>query len=759
MKLIRQTMEPLSAADKFIFVERGWLLLLLLILATALLFRPHEDTFTALDHSGYRLMGRAFAAGRGFHETDAALSRAPRELRNSFMLLSHMDERNTRDRSFLVHNLDSCTTEPFFYPLLPLSAVAFNSVVPGDTYDYFVPMVGWLFLGTLLFAGYRLGGGLGAFLGATLFMGSPVPTWCFRGFYVESIGSTLIGWAALGWLVRREGVWRCFFYGLALGLAVSYHPFFLVVSLPLVALLLLTSSLRGRFGALVGFCVGLLPLWIMTQYVAAPYGKISFGNILFNYHASASHRIVTIWGVASALGLLSIMALPANRLRNGWNRTSRIPRVVILLFLSAVSALPLLLSVYRWQEGRHVEQGLLELWQGFRWPFGLLLLALACIAFIRGGNRARALMWVALFSSPVFFYLKGKEQMGLWSQRRILPLIILLAVALLPAGATALRRLSQAQWPARYRRPLVSLAFVLIVMAGGANAVRWPAPYQTRVEAGADDFVRDVRARIRDRLTVFDYYGNSLPFAVDNQTPVVGVGERSVSRWPEIIRWLRARAGKEPVNIVTSYSNPGLEDGFRLVPFFEKNPEFDRVNAKTVLPAVARRRKMTLIGLRAEPLGAEDPPPPLHKIFDGGPLAMRGPWGSMKTPLKTRDGQHLPAAWTRQDSGVVGPIPPPNGHVRITMRAQSGQPDKAQNMIMIPPWQAENEAPAVFEVPSADTEIVARLHRTHAGPMDGKTGVYRLRSMTPYNPAESGIKGYEADLGIRVHSIRIEVTD
>lgn len=731
----------------------------LVLLGGLLLLRPHEDTFTALDHSGYRLMGRAFEAGRGFHETDTALSGVPEELRKAFMLLPHMHERNTRDRSFLVHDLHACTTEPFFYPLLPLSAAAFNGLVPGDAYDYFVPVVGVLLFGFLVLAGHRWGGSPGAILGAALFIGSPVPAWCFRGFYVESVGCALVGWAALDWLYRRNGGGGSFFAGLALGLAISFHPVFLVVSLPLLALRLLTSSLNCRFSSLAGFVLGLVPLWVMTQYVAAPYGKISWDTVVFNYRASASHRIATLFGVAGLSGLIALMAIPATGLCNLWNRIPKTRQWGFLLGTSLVSSIPLLLATQCWGEGPHVWRGMVEFAQGIRGPFGLLLSALAGIAFLRGGHRVRALLWVTMFVSPIFFYLKGKEAMGLWSQRRVLPLLILLAVALLPAGTQALRRLSSLRISARYRLGLVSLVVLLIVCAGAANALRWPAPYLVRVEQGADDFVRDIRPLIRDRLTVFDYYGNSLPFAVDNRTPVVGVGERSISRWSEIIRWLQEQARKEPINIVTSYSNPGLEDGFRLTPFFEKNPEFDRVNAKTVLPAEARKRKMTLIGLRAEPLGAEDPPPPLHKIFDGGPLAMRGPWGSMKTPLTTHDGQHLPAAWTRQDSGVVGPIPPPDGHVRITIRAQSGQPDKAQAMVIIPPWLADNETPPAFEVPSADTERVMRLTRTTAGAPGGKTGVYRLRSLTPYDPAKDGIRGYDADLGIRVHSIQIEVTD
>lgn len=55
--------------------------LLAALAAAVLLLRPHGDTFTALDHSGYRLMAHAFSEGRGPNDVDRILLEIPEEPR------------------------------------------------------------------------------------------------------------------------------------------------------------------------------------------------------------------------------------------------------------------------------------------------------------------------------------------------------------------------------------------------------------------------------------------------------------------------------------------------------------------------------------------------------------------------------------------------------------------------------------------------------------------------------------------------------
>jgi hypothetical protein len=144
----------------------------------------------------------------------------------------------------------------------------------------------------------------------------------------------------------------------------------------------------------------------------------------------------------------------------------------------------------------------------------------------------------------------------------------------------------------------------------------------------------------------------------------------------------------------------------------------------------------------------------VDKVMDQGPLALREPWGSYRRSIRTPDGVRVPAEWSREGSGIIGPVPSATGAVRMTIWAASGR-DRVQPMRVQPPWPAD---PVAFGVPAAFTNIELILHRSDDAPLQ-PTGVYRLSSPTPYDPAGEGIKGFASDLGVLVHRIRIEPAD
>ena len=200
----------------------------------ALLLRPHEDTFTALDHSGYRLMAAAFRAGRPFHDTDHLLLETPPVLRNAFMLLPTMGERNTRDRSFLIRSLWDARTEPFFYPILPLCAAGLDVLAPVvQGLDIFVPLLGLVFFAAFAGVGAARGGAAGVVAAAALALGSPLPAWIFRGFYAEAAGGALLALSSLAFCSRdpRAAVPGAF----AASLSACFHPALLPPAAALVA--------------------------------------------------------------------------------------------------------------------------------------------------------------------------------------------------------------------------------------------------------------------------------------------------------------------------------------------------------------------------------------------------------------------------------------------------------------------------------------------------------------------------------------------
>jgi hypothetical protein len=586
-----------------------------------------------------------------------------------------------------------------------------------------------------------------------LLLGSPPPVWLFRGYYVESVGMVLIGLALLSWLIQPAGralSWPACF---ALGLAVSFHPVLLVLALPLFVVAVIGSP--GTFGHLAGsalfFAAGIGPLLLMNAFICQPYGSFGIQSLVFHYRVSASHRITTIFGLAGLIvgGVLLGMRFRWKRWAEGHQRFGLILRWSLLTLLAVV---PLCLALLYWSERGLVSGGMLELWRGTRRAFGLVLLLSAVAVLVQGAWRARVALALMLATLPVFAYLKGAEQMEMWSQRRVLPALVLGMVALLPAGAQTLRPLTSGTW--RWRKWAVAAVCLLLLGLGTSNARRWPAPYLVRADKGAWDWTAAIRAEIGTRLVFFDYYPASVPLAADGRTRALSPGmERPEESLPGLMRWLGAQARSQDVWLVTAYANPGLEDGVALKTLGKRSASFDRVESKGCLPAWSREKRMDWTLTRVEPLATNDPPPALRKIMDGSPLTLRGPWVYFNIEIPTPGGRKLPAMWSREGSAVIGPVPSPGQSVRMMIGAASGRKGP-QTLCIQPPWTT-NAIPVVVGPEYGETELTIPRPEVPAGetPPTGTTGLYRLHAATPYDPAQDGIPGPEHDLGALIHSV------
>ncbi|MDD4870176.1 MAG: hypothetical protein PHR77_06415 [Kiritimatiellae bacterium] len=726
-----------------------------MVFSAIFLLRPHEDTFAGLDNSGYRLMARAFQAGRTMHETDRVLMEAPRDIRNKFMLLPSMKERNTRDRSFLVKSLDKCETEPFFYPLLPLCAVGFDAIVPGDALDYLVPVIGLLFSAVVLLVGMAYGSWLGLILAAALLVGSPLPAWLLRGFYVESVASVLLTLALLNWLTCPEGKRISRFSYLALGLAISFHPAMIVVSLPLLMLFVLdlNERLKDISAGVVSFGIGFVVMIGMAMYACSPYGHLDWFGIKHNFIVSASHRITL--ACAGLMIIVTAVAVLTKPVWSGWyQKLSERNRHFVTCLPLMLSVIPITFSAMLWSQKTFVCRGLIEAGSGVRLCLGsLLILAVGYILVSRRNVRARMALMVVLLAFPVFAYLKGAEQMGLWSQRRLLPVYLIAVVGILPSVASWLQTIIQ-KAPKPLHLVTGGIAVLFLLIAGGSNLFRWPAPYTVRCDRGAWDWVENVRARIENRLVFFDYYPYSVPFAVTGRTRVLGLCERAHKGVAEIIRWLADKAYKEEVLIATAYQNPGMEEEILLNEVFSKSFKLGKVASKGALPAEKRVQSVDIRFLSIKPVTGGTSLPVLNKVFDEGPLAIRGAWGR-EMPIKV-DGKMLPARWSREESGVVGPVPLPGQAVRISIDGAADRDDGVDGQVLRikPPWNGT----ALSLVVSNDfSSVSGTLSRGGDQKDDGKrTGIYRIYADKPYDPAKTGVKGYENDLGAKIHLIRIE---
>jgi hypothetical protein len=718
---------------------RAGVIVLWLAGAAFLLARPHDATFSGLDDMTYRSLAQAFRDGRGFHDPDTVLAEVPEDLRENFLLVSGSAVRPTRDRAFELVDGTAPETAPFFMPLPSLAAAGLDPILAPER---FVPLVGALGWALLLAAGFVAGGGWGLVVAAALALGTAWPAWFFRGFHAEALGAALIAAVVVVAAIRPVRGGTAAAAGFALGLSVSYHPTLVALAGPVaLGLMLERNERQTTVGVAAGLLAGVFPFWAMTRWVCQPYGDWTrWANLKNVVWAVPEHRAVAlVVGVLAALALAGLGAgfVPAVRARIrawdarllpwGWAVLAAAPWLAIAFAPDAA--------------GEALRAGARSTWSGIRWPFGLLLLAGAGAILVRR-RPARERFWlVALgWAALLFLYVKGVETpVGLWSQRRFLP-IVWVGLALLAAPAAA----ALAGWGGAKRKALVA---ALAVAAGGANLVRWPAAYAGVTDQGATAWTAAVAERLgTNRWVVFDYYAHSVPYAPGLKHRVLGLGESSRSQWPEVADWISALAKAEEVWVATSWSSTELEDGWRLEPTFAATGAFPIVKTKGFFPAEPGNRPVRNGFARAVPL-APGERVFQDKVLDGSPIGLRGPWGPV------RNG----ATWTRAGSGIVGPVPPPGG--RVTFRAEgTWTPPVAdgpeRGLHVSPPWGG---ASLRLGFPAGDTVAQGELVRPADDAERAATGTYEFRAERPYDPAAHGLRGYPADLGVLLRRVIIRI--
>jgi hypothetical protein len=722
-------------------VSRVGLVGLWLAAAGLMVFFPHEDNFTGLDNMTYRQMAHAFLGGRGFHDPDTILAEVPENLREDFLFHRGPVGRPTRDRVFQLSGWNKIQVEPFFLPVLPLAAAGQDPLFAPER---FVPLIGALWMAVVLMAGFCAGGGWGVVVVAALMLGTAWPAWCLRGFYAEGVGAVLATSVVAVATLRPLRGGMAGVAGFALGLSMTYHPTMLVLSVPIaLGLALERGEWKYAMPLLGGVLMGALPVWVVNRFVCQPYGNITSWDHVRQIAASApEHRAVAV--VVCLMVLISVVALFVGLSKPARIWVSRTPVQWRRGGWLLVCALPLiLLGALQGYAGETLRAGAVSVWSGIRWPCGLLLLAGGGVVLL-GRRPWREQFWLAsLFWGAVFFlFLQGVEiPVGLWSQRRFLP-VILMGIALLAAPLS--ERLAEVR--GRWR---VAILWVLVVLAGTSNLIRWPAAFVTINEMGSAAFTREIAERIgTNRWVVFDSYPHSVPYAAGLKPRVLGLNEPSWSRWPEVADWITLRAQDEEVWVATAWTPCPLEEGVKLEPVFSLTGRFAVVKAKMFFPAEREDQVIQDTFLRVIPL-ADGEMAAQNKVLDGSPIGLRGPWGQL------RGG----ATWSRQGSGIIGPIPPRGGQVLFEVDGSwtAPNPEWVEQVLRVtPPWGGEV---LTLKVPIGDHAVSGPLVRPANDKEREETGTYTLSVERPYDPAEYGLRRYSKDLGVGVKRIAIQNTE
>ncbi len=723
-------------------VSRMGLVGLWLAGAGGLFFFPHDNSFTGLDDMAYRQLSHAFLDGRGFHDPDTVLAKVPARLKEDFLFYRGPWGRPTRDRLFQLSGWHSVGTKPFFMPVLSLAAAGLE---PALTPERFVPLVGVLGLALVLSSAFCAGGGWGLVAAGALVLGTAWPAWFLRGFYAEGAGAALVAGvmaAAAVRPLRGGGAARA---GFALGLAVSYHPTLAVLSLP-VALGLMLERRDGKSvaGLVAGGLAGVFPFWVLTRWVCQPYGDWTRGAVLRNLIFSGpEHRAIALTLVVLAVVSVAALCAGFRPTVRAWVRQmdERISPWGWLL----ICALPLILiAVLPGETGGQLREAATSVWSGIRWPQGVLLLAaMGWVWTKQRPLRERYWLVTVCWAAVFFLYIQGVETpVGLWSLRRFLP-VSLVAIALLASPLSA----GLAETAARGRQ-IGGVALALLAAISGLwNVSHWPAATFTVNERGATEWTQMISERIGPRRwVVFDYYPHSVPYAADLKYKVLGVGEGSRGQWPEVARWLLGISRRKEVWVATSWSPCTLEDGASLEPVFAATGRFPVVKTKYFYPAERGEREVRNTFMRLVPL-AKGTMAHQDKPMDGSPIGLRGPWGEVRRG----------ATWSRQGSGIIGPVPPQGGSVVFEAECEwtPPDPDWTQQILQVTtPWGGE---PLRLEVQAGGHVVSGVLPRLEDDGELGQTGVYSLSVERPYNPSKKGLRGYSPDLGVLIRRIIIRI--
>jgi len=727
---------------------------LYVLLGAVLLLRPHQETFIGLDSSAIRMMTHAMAQGRDQMGLDQTLLDVPADIRANFLYMPDHGQRLTRDRSFQLDNLETCTYRPWFYPLLSYAAQGFDWIAPGTALDFFLPTLALLFFISCGWFMFRQTGLPGLAASAGVLFSMPLLFWFARGYYPELAGLLLVALAALYWVESKKSRRGDQLYFFTLGFATCFHP---LLALWTGALLLLTlvhrrSTPRQSLLAVLCWPLGALPLIFITHYVTQPYGDIFNPHWLYAVFSGDTLYFLLLLGALITCALICLVLLPFGQALLHALLFAPGSRQHILRLIMALVPLLLLLLVPHTRP--QTLGGLRDLGSLLVSPFGLVAMATIFASILPGVRPApRALLIMTVALASVFLYLKGLEPFGLWSQRRLLPITIPFLVAALGIWRDVFLAWTNTSWKPR----LTSGAFVLLA---AIMLVQHTPLYWLRSEQGSNDILRHINQLTARGLTIFDYHQYGSPLAALGHTPTLALSNRiSTEQRTSAIQWAALEAHARPVIWATAFDNPGLEQGVALEHVASIDQNLPRLTAKQALPVALRDHNLSIQFLTMRPLEPGHKAPSLDKVLGPGHLALRGAWGRSDIALSAPDGAKLPARWTREGSGIIGPVPKPGESVRVEMTAGAYRGDELDHQVMfiVPPWDGP---PLQLYVNNPYTMASGTLHRPHDATLfKGITGQYDLHSQHPYDPSLAGIGGFSPDLGVLLHRIRMDVLE
>jgi len=313
-------------------IRSPWLeLLILLLFAALLIFRPHEDIFGGEDPGSYINSGITYNRQKQLFYIDELLSKVPPEIRPSFYY-GHSEYGLTKDACLWIRNADLAMVGPHFQPAYPLMIATAVRMGVSSWALFIVPLFAIftaLALRALAFQTIpHRWAGIIAFI---LYICAPLTVWHGRCARPEIIACFMFfAGCALTLQVWQSRPWRNPI-DLALGaLCIGVAPFFHITAwllvIPAVLAVIIAVIFRGR----EDFMPYLLIVGLMT---AAFYAQTIHVTNYYSVKRFLDLIFLRPQMIAAGFILLTVLALVTKRIRRSGSNSEAPAQSSLSLFL------------------------------------------------------------------------------------------------------------------------------------------------------------------------------------------------------------------------------------------------------------------------------------------------------------------------------------------------------------------------------------------------------------------------------------------
>lgn len=611
----------------------GWTLLLLL--ASLLFLRPHEDIFGGEDPGAYLNAAASFSRHGALFHSDPLLARLPPSDRAGFFY-GHAGFATTKDACLWMRSSHNALVGPWFQPAYSIMLSPLARLTPAALL-YGAPILG-LMTAILLacLAGRLIARPWAAHVAFLVYCLSPVVAWNARAPRAEmgAVFFLFAAWLLLlsAWSRLRDRVSIDLVLALlCLAVAPLFHITAYYGVLAAFATLLVLA-LRGRRDFLLAIpaaiasiaAMGFQSYRITDCYGLKPYFHLLLSHAWIAAPLAIAGSVACIWLSLRNHANLDPLSITPSRRWPALLLAVGIPllAVAVALLRDDLGHVPLLPA---WVNSYFILTDIRGLVRLFSLPAALAALAgWIMLAWPWPGTASPFPRWIFLAAMTPGILLTGWMDNYMMETRRLMivpaPMMALCLAAFITSCAAAVRRF-------RWKPAAPTLAILLTLLCLGTMASSRSLLYRTTEYRGFLTFLKPFADEVRrhNGIILGEYSRVAAPFEHFFGITLLALDSDrrkdyrpAEKAWLDITRQLPDR----PAYFLSPYANP-VSAFFDFTPVMERTYDGDKLpGSKRAIPSAARPFEITLHLFRMSPKGAAPPQASFVRTFDGGNMGL-----------------------------------------------------------------------------------------------------------------------------------------